>query len=364
MLKGPLLHWWIRRKGRRAEATFRRRLMQPPAPRPKTSPRMARGPIRSVLYIADITWEDRSLLPELEKICAVHTLNLRPALLSEPRRSGRARAVTSTIRTFAADRPDVAPDLIIFYARPQLLSEEVFDLLRRRWPCLLAGMNLDDKVEFLPQGLFSFSRNDDYGRWARKFDWNLTSSRAVADWYAEAGCPALYVAEGCHPADRPPEGPFRRPFSFLGSCRPEREAIVRRLRSWGLPLDTFGIGWPGSTAISNTAEIFRSTQINLGIGYIFPSDRMTNLKGRDFECPGAGGCYLTTWDWELGCHFDIGREILCYRSLEELVEIFSYYHRRPEECRQIGRAGHARCVRDHTWERRMRTAFAQMGFTV
>ena len=73
---------------------------------------------------------------------------------------------------------------------------------------------------------------------------------------------------------------------------------------------------------------------------------------------------MTTYNWELALHFDIGREILCYRSVEELVELFSYYRRRPEACRAIGAAGRERCLRDHTWERRFRGVFQHLGFHV
>ena len=63
-------------------------------------------------------------------------------------------------------------DALLFYARPPLLSEEVFSLLRRRWSCPLLGLNLDDKTNFHPYGLFS-DRNDGYVQWAPKFDVNF-----------------------------------------------------------------------------------------------------------------------------------------------------------------------------------------------
>jgi spore maturation protein CgeB len=91
---------------------------------------------------------------------------------------------------------------------------------------------------------------------------------------------------------------------------------------------------------------------------------LTTVKGRDFECPGVGACYVTTFNWELPLHYEIGKEILCYRSIEELVEIYAYYHRRPAECLAIAQAAWRRCTAEHTWEKRFRRVLREVGFQV
>lgn len=111
-------------------------------------------------------------------------------------------------------------------------------------------------------------------------------------------------------------------------------------------------------------EIYRTTQLNLGIGFNLPGDRFTNLKNRDFECPGAGGCYLTTFDWELADLFDVGREILCYRTFADLCEMLLHYGRRPGACLEIARAGFERARREHTWAHRFAEVFRQAGLAV
>jgi hypothetical protein len=68
--------------------------------------------------------------------------------------------------------------------------------------------------------------------------------------------------------------------------------------------------------VENPNSVFRDSQINLGIGFASPSFTLTTVKGRDFECPGVGACYLTTYNWELPLHYELGKEILCYRSVE------------------------------------------------
>jgi spore maturation protein CgeB len=76
----------------------------------------------------------------------------------------------------------------------------------------------------------------------------------------------------------------------------------------------------------------------------------------------VGACYLTTYHWELPLHWELGAEILCYRNIEELIEMYSWYGKRPEVCLKIAQAAWRRAVAEHTWERRFRKIFEQSGF--
>ena len=48
---------------------------------------------------------------------------------------------------------------------------------------------------------------------------------------------------------------------------------------------------------------------------------MTCIKGRDFEVNAIDNLYLTMFDPELTRHFDVGREILCYRDAIDCIEL-------------------------------------------
>lgn len=368
LLRGPVLNAWIARKVNRLERRYASELVVA-STRAAASEKLpvvrTGGGLRRLLFISDIMWEHRELVPELQKICPVETLNLRSAL----EQGGEARpaheTVVATLRDFIRAHGTYEPDVVLFYARASLLSEEVFALLRQRWKCPLLGMNLDDKVEFLRYGVFS-QGDDDYQSWAGKFDLNLSNVRAVVDWYADRNLPVHYMPEGYHPksAEAPPTGggSYRYELSFVGSKRAEREVLIQRLWALGLPIRPLGFGWPDSSGSAQPEAVYRTSMMNLGIGYVSPSLALTTLKTRDFECPGSGACYLTTWNWELALHYDIGREILCYRSEEELVELFSYYRRRPQECAKIALAAWRRCQAEHTWEKRFRKLFQQLGW--
>lgn len=367
LLRGSVLRFWLRRRMRRLNDYYFRRVIESAARGPVPEVKLRRSlrvPVRNILFITDDQWEQAELVPELKKICEVDSLNLRSVLKAVPRGRSEAEAVTAAVGERAKRGTETDPSLIFFYARSPMLSENVFNVIRQRWACPLIGMNLDDKIEFWDYNLFSY-RRDNYIRWAKHFDVNLTNGKLAADWYRDRGLPVYYMAQGCHqkvppPPDRPQ---FKYNITFLGRWRPERGAMIRQLRELGVPIQPFGGGWPGSGEVDVPEHIYQASQINFGSGYASPSETLTTTKGRDIECTAAGACYLTTFNWELGEHFDIGKEILCYRSIEEAVEIYSYYHRRPEECLKIAHAAYQRCQRDHTWEKRFRELFHRMDFS-
>jgi len=365
-LRTRVFEWWLRRKVRKLETAYARVLVRSasnPIVPARPAPLRHSQPLRRLLFISDIMWESRELVPELAKLAEVQTLNLNPQLRQAPT-APAAQVVARVVGDFVRAQSGAEPDAIFLYARSRLLSDEVFELLRRRWCCPLLGMNLDDKLEFERYGIFT-GASDNYAHWARRFDLNLSNVRAVVDWYAERGLPVMYLPEGFHPKFAAPPASiaeFRRDLAFVGSRRTERAVFFRKLSELGVPIEPFGFGWANSADGNNPEAIYRTSALNLGIGYAAPSQTLTTLKTRDFECPGAGACYLTTYNWELALHYELGKEILCYRGLEELVEMYSFYRKRPESCLQIAQAAFRRANAEHTWEKRFRHVFREIGF--
>lgn len=364
-LRGALLDWWTRNRSKNVEQAYLRELIHHAnsfevAPLP---PRIGSGKqIRSILFIADCYWELDELVPELERIAHVTVADVHAAIHRKPPGARNAELVLQNIREIPAS---VGPDVILLYNRPSLMSQELFKHLRKTWRCPVVGMNLDDKAQFFPYRIFK-SGNDGYSDWCREFDVNLTSSRAAVDWYAKLGANVRYVPMGFRQregfATPPTDISFKHRMSFVGSWKPERAALIEDLQRYGIPIEVFGSGWRKSRRIDTPAKVYRASQMNLGIGFALASTGVVSHKARDFECPGAGACYLTTFNWELAGLYDIGKEILCYRSIEELVELYSFYVKRPDQCLRIAKAAHRRCAAEHTWERRFRDVFSDLGF--
>jgi len=367
LLRRRALDWWVLRRGRQLDAAYRAELTKSmdAAPVPVRLPQFAASDkLRQILLIANCQWEQNDLAPELARIADTRLLDLSAALKGEFQGPVAQQAVVEAVRRFGQDNRSLSPDVILFYLRPAFLTDDVFDVLRQRWKCPLFGMNLDDRMEFFPYGALT-SGNDDYGRWVKKFDLNITNCLPATEWYHQRGAACIYSPQGVHRGPdlaMPASAGFKYKISFLGAKKTERTAVIGKMRSAGIFVNLFGAGWPDSQWVENPNAVFRDTQINLGIGYASPSLTVTNIKGRDFECPGVGACYLTTYHWELPLHWELGREILCYRSIEELIEMYSWYGKRPEVCLKIAQAAWRRATAEHTWEHRFRRIFGQSGF--
>lgn len=74
---------------------------------------------------------------------------------------------------------------------------------------------------------------------------------------------------------------------------------------------------------------------------------------RLYEATGVGALLITDLKDNLGELFEVGKEVVAYSNSEEAAELIRYYIAHPEEARVIARAGQARTLRDHTYQRRM-----------
>ena len=81
---------------------------------------------------------------------------------------------------------------------------------------------------------------------------------------------------------------------------------------------------------------------------------VNGLNCRAFEIAGCGGFQLITSVPVLSSHFDVGTEVVEFRSTEQLVELIRYYLDQPELAAKIARQGQVRAHRDHTYEHRLK----------
>jgi spore maturation protein CgeB len=84
---------------------------------------------------------------------------------------------------------------------------------------------------------------------------------------------------------------------------------------------------------------------------------------RSFEIPASSGVQLCAYSEELAWYFEEGREILFYRSHDELAELSRYLtsERASGDLERIRRDARARAVRDHTWTIRFAQVFSRLG---
>jgi spore maturation protein CgeB len=194
-------------------------------------------------------------------------------------------------------------------------------------------------------------------------DVHITNSLECVRWYMAHGVAGYFMPQGIDPEMfKPVQITKDLDVSFIGQRYGGRGRLVDALRACGIRVACFGAGWETpSISDAEKIELYSRSRVNLGLGGTGLSNRITCIKGRDFEVPACGGLYLTTYNYELASMFDIGKEILCYYNEIDCAEIIRYYLERPHQAAAIGQAARQRCLKDHTWEKRITGLVEWMG---
>jgi hypothetical protein len=199
------------------------------------------------------------------------------------------------------------------------------------------------------------------------YDLLLSSFPPTLEWARSLGVPAeLFrlgfehrVLEMIEPAKR--SIPVSFVGSFLGVHAPRTsllEAIARRfpLEVWGTPPQRGFAGsplekcWKGEAWGSDMYRVLGQSKIVINHhGDVPPYANNMRL----YEATGMGALLITDWKENLGEIFDVGKEVVAYRSAEECLEMVGHYLAHDDERAAIAAAGEARTLRDHTYAKRM-----------
>jgi spore maturation protein CgeB len=163
--------------------------------------------------------------------------------------------------------------------------------------------------------------------------------------------------------------------SFVGGFHGHRDWIIRRIRRAGINVSVWGNMWPnGRLAQAEMVDVFNQSKISLNLSnslcldvrYLLGSPRWAmsdlrrckktkeQLKGRHFELGGCGTCQLSYYVEDLEQCYDIGKEIMIYMDVDDLIEKIRYLLKHDEERAALAEAGYRRARRDHTYARRFR----------
>jgi len=139
---------------------------------------------------------------------------------------------------------------------------------------------------------------------------------------------------------------------------------ARDVRDWSRLRERHPDALHGPVSDEGYVSLFSESRISLGFLVLGDSHRtfrpLRQIRLREFEAPMAGAFYLTGWLPEIALHYEVGKEIVCYRSTRELVDLARYYLAHDTERERIRLAGQVRALRDHTWERRYGTLFEEL----
>lgn len=253
------------------------------------------------------------------------------------------------LRLVEAERPDI----VLCVTMTCELWIESLELARQGSRAVFIHWNPDDSWKYRQSSKLL----------APAFDLMVTTYPDIVD---QAGGDGLdnfvlsqWAASSATFAEPLPAGRCSHDVTFVGSAYGNRGEWVAGLRSRGIEVECFGFGWPnGPVASADIPLIMRRSKISLNFGDSgvvmqggVPS-RSRQIKARVFEVPGAGGLLMTQGADHLEEFFTPGEEIVVFDDVESLAGQIRLLLSDPSRRDAIARAGHARCVREHSYEAR------------
>jgi len=329
---------------------------------PDLSP-VSPGSLRTLAIFHDYNWERTAFLPALGKFGEVVWYDWRDRFDhgSKDCRKRLKGEMNRDLLEFARARSmEWSPGFIFTYLSGGLVTPETVQELSNLGAPMV-NLALNDKESFVGKvrgGLADGARDI-----CRHFDLCWTSTRDALEKYCVEGAIPLYLPEGANPEiHRPYDVGKTIDVSFVGQCYGNRPAAVAALRDAGIRVEAFGPGWPsGPLPTEEMVRTYSRSRINLGFGGVAGHRETYCLKGRDFEIPMSGGLYLTEEYEELAHFYEVGREIVTYRGIEDLIAKIRHLLANPGEAEAIRVAGRTRALREHTWEMRFSKVLSVLG---
>lgn len=134
--------------------------------------------------------------------------------------------------------------------------------------------------------------------------------------------------------------------TFVGTARQDRYALIKFLKENNINVRLFGTGWEkypdikeiylGQPNNTEMARIFNESKINLCFSKNFLG--RLHLKGRIFEIGACGSFAVSEYYKTLGTIFKSKKEIVMFRTKEELLNKTKYYLENDNEREKIAEA--------------------------
>lgn len=121
---------------------------------------------------------------------------------------------------------------------------------------------------------------------------------------------------------------------------------IREIRSWYRR----GEKIPAVSALKEAPKVFYSSKINLNITL---RSIASGVPARVFDVMSVGGFMMSNWQEEIPELFVEGKEIVTYKTPEELIDKADYYLRHDNERIRIGVNECQKVKKQHTYECRL-----------
>jgi spore maturation protein CgeB len=104
--------------------------------------------------------------------------------------------------------------------------------------------------------------------------------------------------------------------------------------------------------------VYRGSAVNINCTSF---QMKTAVNQRVFDVPACGGFLLGDWQEDMELFFEVGKEAVCFRSVEEAASLAAHYLGNEGERKRIAEAGRRRVLAEHTYEKRMASLVTVMG---
>ena len=261
---------------------------------------------------------------------------------------------------------EIKPDLIFFPTFTNQFSFETLDRLKANY--FTVGWFGDDTWRF-----------ENYTRlYAPHYSLCVTTDKFSVEKYRKLDQRNVVLSQWAAIDEEKPapefDGKYLYDVSFVGQFNHYRQWFVNMLEKQNIKVECFGRGWKnGMVDDERMKNIFLRSKISLNIAnslcrdirfllskptmlarYFFTPKNMGQIKARNFEIPYYGGFQITDYFPGIEDYFEIGREIACFKDVDEAAMLISFYLEQ-DDLRQtmIGRA-YKRARASHGYVNRMK----------
>ncbi len=237
---------------------------------------------------------------------------------------------------------------------------------------------------------------------APAYHYCLVPEKFRLDDYRRIGANPIYCQEAANPTIyRPYDLPKDYGVTFVGQNYGDRSTFIRALVDAQIDVHAWGPAWQqprwriphwrevvrdvknavmGRPSVhlprrvcgaplsdAEYVQMYSRSKISLGFSKVAASPNpdlpIKQVRLRDFEAPMSGAFYLVEYCDELTDFFEPDKEIVCFHTVEELVDKARYYLTHDSERETIRLAGMERARTEHTWKQRFQQVFREIGLS-
>lgn len=147
--------------------------------------------------------------------------------------------------------------------------------------------------------------------------------------------------------------------SMIGSMYPYRLKFIKELLEFSPVL--WGRGWDRSGS-EEIMQLYRGRDIRgnqktkaicgtkLALNPHHPLNDICGVNRRTYDIAACRGFQLADYKPDTEKEFRLNREIVCYKTLDELKKLINYYLACPDERAEIAEAAYQRVLKEHTYD--------------